>query len=176
MSRNKVVHKKIKHEIRFTQDMLIKRIAQETSLTQPQVKECMDKMFDIIETVTLHPDCPTIFEFKMGSIGKITLRPHMGRKAGTYKRPNNFKKGDIIEEIVEAEEPSFQNLAFEMFPAYQSNLSEISKERASRQSWFKTEIVGVDADGNKIKEIKQYKGWKARAGSYYPLDYIDEVK
>ena len=63
----------------------MKRIAQETSLTQPQVKECMDKMWEIVELVTLHPDCPTIFELKMGNIGKITQKPRMGRKAGTYK-------------------------------------------------------------------------------------------
>ena len=165
-----------KKGIRITQDMLIKSIAERTSLTQPQVKECIIVMFDLVEMFTLHPDCSTLFEFKMGNIGKLTLKPHSGRKAGTYKRPNNFKKGDIIEEIVESEEPSFQNLAFDMFPSYKAKLNEISKERASRQSWFKTEIVGVDEDGNKIKEIKQYKGWKARAGSYYPLDYVDEVK
>ena len=170
MSRNKVVHKKVKHEVRFTQEMLMKRIAQETSLTQPQVKECMDKMFEIIEMVTLHPDCPTIFEFKMGNIGKITLKPHSGRKAGTYKRPNNFGKGEMIEEIVEIEEPSYQNLSFDMFGKYKEELKESSIQRSLKQDWFKTEIVGVDKDGKKIKDIKSYKGWKARGGQYYPLD------
>ena len=176
MSRNKnVAHKKVKHEVRFNQEMVMKRVAQETSLTQPQVKECMDKMFEIIEMVTLHPDCPTVFEFKMGNIGKITLKPHSGRKAGTYKRPNNFGKGEMIEEIVEVEEPSYQNLAFDMFPKYKTALSQTSKERSKSQDWFQNETVGFNENGKRIKEIKTYKGWKARGGSYFPLDYEDEV-
>ena len=175
MSRNKVVHKKVKHELRFTQEMLMKRIAQETSLTQPQVKECMDKMWEIVELVTLHPDCPTIFELKMGNIGKITQKPRMGRKAGTYKRPEGFGIGKMIEEVVEEEEPSYQYLTFSMFPKYRDALREASTKRSQKQEWFKTEIVGVDEKGKKIKQIKSYKGWKARLGQYYPLDYEDEV-
>ena len=177
MSRNKnVVHKKVKHEVKFTQEMVMKRVAQETSLTQPQVKECMDKMFEIIEMVTLHPDCPTVFEFKMGNIGKLTLKPHSGRKAGTYKRPEGFCRGEIIEEVLEEEEPSYQNLAFDMFPKYKTALGETSRQRSQKQDWFKTEIVGVDENDKKIKEIKSYKGWKARLGIYFPLDYEDEVE
>ena len=175
MSRNKVVHKKVKHEIRFTQEMLMKKIAQETSCTQPQVKEVMDKMWEIVEMLTLHPDCPTIFELKMGGIGKLTLKPHMGRKAGTYKRPDGFGRGKMIEEVVEEEEPSYQYLTFSMFPKYRDVLRATSTQRSQKQEWFKTEIVGVDKDGKKIKQIKSYKGWKARLGQYYSLDYEDEV-
>lgn len=168
------ISKKIKHEVKFTQDIIIRKIAQETSLNQSQVKECMDKMFEIIEMVTLHPDCPIVFEFKMGNIGKITLNPHSGRKAGTYRRPT-FGKGGMVEEVVEVEEPSYQNLSFKTFSTYKAKLSEKSKERSQKQDWFKDEIIGFDEDGNKIKEVKSYKGWKARKGLYFPLDYEDEV-
>ena len=140
-----------KKGIRITQDMLIKSIAERTSLTQPQVKECIDVMFDLVEMFTLHPDCSTLFEFKLGNIGKLTLKPHSGRKVGTYKRPNNFTKGEMIEEIVEVEEPSYQNLAFDMFPSYKLKLKEISKKRSDKQ------------------------GWKARNGSVIPIDQEDEV-
>ena len=140
-----------KKGIRITQDMLIKSIAERTSLTQPQVKECINVMFDLVEMFTLHPDCSTLFEFKMGNIGKLTLKPHSGRKAGTYKRPNNFTKGEMIEEIVEVEEPSYQNLAFDMFPSYKLKLKETSKKRSVKQ------------------------GWKARNGAIIPIDQEDEV-
>lgn len=171
MSRNKnVVHKKVKHEVRITQEMLMKMVADETSLIQPQVKECMDKMFEIIEKITFSPDCPTIFEFKFGSIGKLTLKPHTGRKAGTYKRPDGFGKGEMIEEVVLEEEPSYQNLSFDTFPKYREELRELSTLRSQKQNWFESVVVGVDEDGKKIKELRKYKGWKARGGKYYPLD------
>lgn len=172
MSRNKVVHKKIKHEVRFTQEMLMKRIAQETSLTQPQVKECMDSMFEIIEKITLHPDCPISFKFKMGNIGEIETKPRRGRKVGIYKRPDGFAKGKFIEDVIEVEEPSYQYLTFKMYPKYKEALRKDSIERSKNQKWFKTEIIGIDENGKKIKEIKSYQGWRAYLGSYYPVDDI----
>lgn len=140
-----------KKGIRITQDMLIKSIAERTSLTQSQVKECIDIMFELVEMFTLHPTCSTLFEFKMGNIGKLTLKPHSGRKVGTYCRPNNFGKGETIYEEVTEEEPSYQNLAFQMFPSYNNKLKEISKQRSVKQ------------------------GWKARNGQIIPIDQEDEV-
>ena len=159
-----------KKGIRITQDMLIKSIAERTSLTQSQVKECIDIMFELVEMFTLHPTCSTLFEFKMGNIGKLTLKPHTGRKAGTYKRPDGFGKGEMLEEVVLEEEPSYQNLSFDTFPKYREKLREVSSLRSQKQNWFENEIVGVDENGNKIKELRKYKGWKARGGKYYPLD------
>ena len=170
MSRNKVVHKKVKNEIRFTQEMLMRKIAEETSLTQPQVKECTDKMFEIIEKTTMLPNCPIAFKLKLGNIGEIETKPRRGRKVGVYKRPDGFGRGKLIEETVEVEEPSYQYLTFKMFPKYKEALRQASCERSLVQEWFKTEIVGVDDNGKKIREIKSYKGWKANLGSYYPLD------
>lgn len=170
MSRNKVVHKKVKNELRFTQEMLMRKIAEETSLTQPQVKECTDKMFEIIEKTTMLPNCPISFKLKLGNIGEIETKPRRGRKVGVYKRPDGFGRGKLLEEVVEVEEPSYQYLTFKMFPKYKEALRKASEERSLNQVWFKPEVVGVDENGKKIKENKYYKGWKANLGSYYPLD------
>ena len=174
MSRNKTNPKKL--GIRITQDALLKIVADRTSLTQPQVKECVDIMFATLEEFLLHPDCPTTFEWKIGTIGKLTLKPRMGRKAGTYKRPDNFKKGTLIEEVLEHEEPSRQYLAFSPYPSFKAKLTLASIFRATNQKWSKIETVGYDDDGKPIKKVKEYSGWKARLGKIYPLDWDDGVK
>ena len=101
----------------ITNELLIRTVAERTSCTQPQVKEVIEVMFELIELFTLHPDCSQIFEFKVGNIGKITLKPRTGRKVGTYKRPDKFGH-EIIEEVVTEEEPSYQEICFDLFPTY----------------------------------------------------------
>ena len=140
----------------ITNELLIRTVAERTSCTQPQVKEVIEVMFELIELFTLHPDCSQIFEFKVGNIGKITLKPRTGRKVGTYKRPDKFGH-EIIEEVVTEEEPSYQEICFDLFPTYKNKLREASKLRARKQKW-------TDKDGN------QHVGWKARNRKYYPLD------
>lgn len=140
----------------ITNDLLMKTVAERTSLTQPQVKECINVMFELIELFTLHPDCSQVFEFKCGDVGKLTLTPRTGRKVGTYKRPKDFGH-EIIEEYVAEEEPSYQLLNFSMFPSYEEKLKEASKLRARKQKW-------TSKSGDKLT------GWKARAGKYYSLD------
>lgn len=130
-------------------DDIIKKVALHSSLTQPQVKQCIDIMFAYLKEYTLHPDCPTTFEFKLGDVGKLVLSPHSGRKAGVYKRPDGFGKGEMIEEIVEVEEPSYQNLIFCPSPSYKNKLKEVSKKRSIKQ------------------------GWKARNGKIIPIDEVD---
>lgn len=140
----------------INQELLIKTVAERTSCTQPQVKQVINVMFELIELFTLHPDCSQVFEFKVGNIGKITLKPRTGRKVGTYKRPNNFTSEIIVEEVTE-EEPSYQELCFEMFPSYKENLRKAGEQRSQKQKWI--DKYGVS-----------HVGWKARNRNYYPLD------
>lgn len=172
MSRNKPNPKKL--GLRITQDTLLKLVAERTSLTQPQVKECVDVMFATLEELLLHPDCPTTFEWKIGKIGKLTLKPRMGRKAGTYKRPDCFKKGTMIEEVLEKEEPSRQYLAFSPYPSFKLALTLASIQRSLGQVWTRLEVVGYDEEtGKPIKKVREYVGWKARLGKVYPLDEVE---
>lgn len=167
-SQTKEKYKK-KKGIKFTQEMLIQRIASETSSTQPQVKEVLNVLFETVEELLLRPDCPQFFELKMGNIGKLEQKPRTGRKVGIYKRPNNFGH-DIIEEMVTEEEPSYQMLEFTMSPSFKEKIKKASKNRARTQKWSTCKIVGVDKNGKEIVETTNYTGWKARAGKYYPLD------
>ena len=139
----------------INQDLLIRTIAERTSCTQPQVKQVINVMFELIELFTLHPDCSQVFEFKVGSIGKLTLKPRTGRKVGTYKRPL-WEGGYFMEEVTE-EEPSYQEICFEMYPSYKENLRKAGEQRSQKQKWI---------DENGVNHV----GWKARSRKYYPLD------
>jgi len=174
MAQEKKKKKKIRHEIKITKELIVKTVATNTSLTKSQVKECLDTTWEIIEYALLQPDAPIYFDFIMGNLGKLTIKPHTGRKAGVYKRPNNFGKGKMLEEIVEEEEPSYQNLSFEQFPTFKENLNTISRERSLTQKWYRDEIIGRDENNKKIKKVFNYKGWLARNGEYYPIEKLDD--
>lgn len=138
----------------ITQELLIKTVAERTSCTQPQVKEVMDVVFELVELFTLHPDCSQVFDFKFGNIGKLSLKSRTGRKPRTYKRPK-WEGGTFLEEVTE-EEPSYQELVFTVYPSYKKKLREAGEYRSQNQKW--------------IKDGKKYVGWKARNRQYYPLD------
>ena len=170
--------KKKRHEFKITKDLIMRTVASRTSLTKSQVAECFDTTWDIIEQMLLQPQAPLYFEFIMGNLGKLTVKPHSGRKAGVYKRPDGFGKGESIEEIVEEEEPSYQNLAFDMYPSFKEAFRIASRERSPKQLWYRDETVGEDENGKKIKKTFRYKGWLARNGVYTPIETLgtdDEV-
>ena len=77
--------KKKRHEFKITKDLIMRTVASRTSLTKSQVAECFDTTWDIIEQMLLQPQAPLYFEFIMGNLGKLTVKPHSGRKAGVYK-------------------------------------------------------------------------------------------
>ena len=172
MSQVKPKKQKKRHEFKITKDLITKTVAPRTSLTKSQVSECFDVTWDVIEQLLLQPNAPVYFEFIMGNLGKLTIKPHSGRKAGVYKRPDGFGKGESIEEVLDEEEPSYQNLAFEMYPSFKEAFRIASRERSPRQLWFRTEKVGVDEKGKPIKKMFRYKGWLARNGEYTPIETL----
>ena len=151
-------YKKKNKGVNITLDLLDKRVAERTSLTQPQVRECWNAVFEIVETFTLHPDCPHKFTLKLGNIGRLTLCPRSGRKVGVYQRPDWYDKTKIHTTVIEEETPSWQVITFKPYPAYSKKLKEMSKFRAKNQEWMDFE------------NGKKYVGWKARAGKYYSHD------
>lgn len=147
-----------KHDVRFTQSALVGMVAKVTSFNKVEVKECIDAIAEVIQRITLHPDCPPSFEFKLGSLGKIKLKARKGR-------PNPFKVKTNKDESL-----STQTLCLKVFPQHRLNLATASRERAKCQEWGRMEVVGTDINGKPIKELKNYIGWQAIQGKCEPLD------
>lgn len=136
--------KKDKNKINNTE--LIKTIAKLTTLSQDQVRLCLDTFFQILEETLTHPNCQPNFEVKFGDIGKLWLSPRKGRRAGIHKRPNGYEKGcEIIETVLEEDEPDYQLLQLKVFGAFKNRLKESSITRMQKQ--------GLRADNGKYIPI-----------------------
>lgn len=114
------VKRELNEVMKFTTLDICRVIANNTSLTQAEVKTVLNEFVSLLRNTMLSPNCPPYVEFPLGtskeevylrdksgnvktnkdgkpltkevslSIGKITLRVRSGRKAGVHKIPAGF--------------------------------------------------------------------------------------
>lgn len=118
------IKRELNEVMKFSNADICRAIANNTSLTQPEVKIVLNEFVSLIRNTMLSPSCPPYVEFPLGtskeevyvrdenvdvkknkngqpltkevslSIGKIILRVRSGRKAGVHKIPAGFAGRD----------------------------------------------------------------------------------
>lgn len=102
-------------------------IANNTSLTKDQVKECFGSYYDLINQILNSNNLKEDLTISFPRMGKFYFHIRKGRKKGsTYKFPIEFS--DEMETIVlEEDEPNYLQLKFEVSNILKKNFKERTK-------------------------------------------------
>lgn len=113
-----------RHKANLTEVEFCKEIATLTGLNRKQVKSVFQAFRNILdvqnENIELYHNDSIVVPF----LGRCDYQRRLGKKAGEVRKVPTFKKGEILEKVLEQDEPDYYRLRFQFKPKMQTDLKE----------------------------------------------------
>lgn len=105
-------------------------IAQQTSLTQEQARECFNAYAQFVKTLAFSDNKPKYLEIPLPKLGSFIFKVKEGRKKGsTYMIPIERGSKILKKVVLEEDEPNYDRLTFKVRTTIQEEIKSNAKNK-----------------------------------------------
>lgn len=119
-------------------DDIYKCIAQQSSLTQQQARECFLAYYNILVSLIDSEDRPENFVMMLPKMGNFAFKNIKGKKKGfKYSIPAEpYSKSERKIIVLDEDEPDYERITFELSNALQERVKRVSKNKTLKKESF----------------------------------------